>query len=118
MGEFAKQSNKKLLTGRQETTTLVSSAIGLVLEGLEMAYASNMERFRMISSAIFDNPCPFVVRFEKEGHESELIADDIDHALNIQKFWIDRGANYVEIFRVFEYDGSLNPTIGAYRKDA
>jgi len=82
-----------------------------------MTYATNHERFSMIQNAMFDNPCRFVVRFEKEGRESELIADDIDHALNIQKHWIDRGANYVEIFRVFEYDGALNPTIGAYRKE-
>ena len=83
-----------------------------------MAYATNKERFDMIVNSLFDNPCPFVVRFEKDGRESELIADGIDHALNIQKSWIDKGANYVEIFRVFEYDGSLNPTIGAYRKGA
>lgn len=83
-----------------------------------MAYATNKERFDMIVNSTFDNPCPFVVRFEKDDRESELIADDIDHALNIQKSWIDKGANYVEIFRVFEYDGSLNPTIGAYRKGA
>lgn len=83
-----------------------------------MAFATNKERFDMIVNSTFDNPCPFVVRFENEGRESELIADDIDHTLNIQKSWIDKGANYVEIFRVFEYDGSLNPTIGAYRKGA
>ena len=83
-----------------------------------MAFATNKERFDMIVNSTFGNPCPFVVRFEKDGRESELIADDIDHALNIQKSWIDKGANYVEIFRVFEYDGSLNPTIGAYRKGA
>ncbi len=83
-----------------------------------MAYATSKERFDMIVNSTFDNPCPFVVRFEKGGRESELIADDIDHALNIQKSWIDKGASYVEIFRVFEYDGSLNPTIGAYRKGA
>ena len=59
----------------------------------------------------------FVVRFEKGERQSELVADDIDHGLTLQKQWIDAGASYVEIFRVFEYDGKLNPTIGPYYKD-
>lgn len=83
-----------------------------------MAYATNKERFDLIVNSTFDNPCSFVVRFEKNERQSELVADDIDHALDLQKSWIDKGADYVEIFRVFEYDGSLNPTIGAYRKGA
>lgn len=57
----------------------------------------------------------FVVQFEKNGRQSELCADDIDHALTLQKQWIDAGSDYVEIFRVL-HDGTLNPTIGAYRK--
>lgn len=57
----------------------------------------------------------YVVQFRKNGCESELVADDIDHALDLQKSWIDKGADYVEIFRVL-HDGTLNPTIGAYRK--
>lgn len=56
----------------------------------------------------------YVVRFEKNGRQSELCADDVDHALTLQKQWIDAGASYVEIFRVL-YDGTLNSTIGAYR---
>lgn len=55
----------------------------------------------------------FVVRFEKNGRRSEVTADDIDHALNLQASWIEKGANYVEIFRVL-HDGTLNPTIGAH----
>lgn len=57
----------------------------------------------------------FVVQFEKNGRQSELCADDVDHALVLQKQWIDAGSDYVEIFRVLN-DGSLKPTIGGYRK--
>jgi hypothetical protein len=57
----------------------------------------------------------FVVQFEKGGRQSELCADDVDHALVLQKQWIDAGSDYVEIFRVLD-DGSLKPTIGGYRK--
>lgn len=56
----------------------------------------------------------YVVQFIKDGRESELCADDIDHALTLQKQWIDAGSSYVEIFRVL-CDGTLNATIGAYR---
>lgn len=58
----------------------------------------------------------FVVQFKKAGRQSELVADDIDHALVLQRSWIDKGADYVEIFRVLA-DGTLNPTIGAYRRE-
>lgn len=58
----------------------------------------------------------FVVQFEKAGRQSELVADDIDHALTLQRSWIDKGSDYVEIFRVL-HDGTLNPTIGAYRRE-
>lgn len=81
-----------------------------------MSYATDADRKALIESSIGFNMCPFVVRFEKNNRQSELVADDIEHALNIQKKWIDAGADYVEIFRVFEYDGKLNPTIGAYRR--
>ena len=80
-----------------------------------MAYASDADRKALIETSIGFNMCPFVVRFEKNERKSELVADNIDHALLLQKQWIDAGASYVEIFRVFEYDGKLNPTIGAYR---
>lgn len=58
-------------------------------------------------------PLEYVVQFRKGERESEIICDDIDHALRVQKAWIDNGASYVEIFRVL-FDGTLNPTIGAY----
>lgn len=80
-----------------------------------MTYATNEERKALIETSIGLNMCPFVVRFQKGSRSSELVADDIEHALTLQKQWIDAGASYVEIFRVFEYDGSLNPTIGPYR---
>jgi len=78
-----------------------------------MAFASNSERLALNT---MDFSLEYVVRFEKNGRQSELIVDDIEHALNVQKHWIDNSADYVEIFRVL-HDGSLNPTIGAYRKD-
>ena len=81
-----------------------------------MAYATDQERKALIETSIGFDMCPFVVRFEKNGRQSELVANDIDHALDLQKQWIQAGSDYVEIFRVFEYDGKLNPTIGPYRK--
>jgi len=80
-----------------------------------MAYASVSDRAALKASNMAFDQCPFVVRFKKGERESELVADDIDHALMLQKQWIDGGASYVEIFRVF-HDGTLNPTIGAYHK--
>lgn len=60
-----------------------------------------------------DFPAHFVVRFEKDGRQSDLAADDIDHALTLSGEWIKNGANYVEVFRLLD-DGTLNPTIGAH----
>ena len=79
-----------------------------------MAYATNEERKALKNSVIAFDACAFAVRVRHNNRENEIVADDVDHALNIQKDWIDRGAVYVEIFRVFD-DGSLNPTIGGYR---
>lgn len=81
-----------------------------------MAFASVSERLDLINS----NPAfglQYVVRVEKNGRQSELCADDIDHALELQGSWINNHqADYVEIFRVAP-DGNLKPTIGAYRKE-
>lgn len=75
-------------------------------------FASNADRLALRNSnASFG--LDFVVRFEKNGRQSELTADDIDHALTLSGQWIASGANYVEIFRVLD-DGSLNATIGAH----
>ena len=78
-----------------------------------MAYANDAERLALIEANDFG--LDFIVRFSKNGRESELAADDIDHALTLQKQWIDAGSEYVEIFRVLR-DGSLNPTIGPYER--
>lgn len=79
-------------------------------------FASAADRIALRASQSSFDPCPFVVQFEKAGRQSELAADDVDHALTLQRSWIDKGADYVEIFRVL-HDGTLNPTIGAYRKE-
>lgn len=76
-------------------------------------FASASDRLALRASNSSFDPCPFVVRFEKNGRQSEISADDIDHALTLNASWIEKGASYVEIFRVLP-DGSLNPTIGAH----
>jgi hypothetical protein len=76
-------------------------------------FASNECRKELLDSNVAFNACPFVVRFEKAGRQSELVADDIEHALELSAQWINAGANYVEVFRVLQ-DGSLNATIGAH----
>lgn len=76
-------------------------------------FASNSDRLALRAANTSFDACAFVVRFEKNGRQSEICADDIDHALTLNKQWIDAGANYVEIFRVL-HDGSLNATIGAH----
>lgn len=78
-------------------------------------FATNEERFALRSDNAFG--LDFVVRFSKAGRDSEIACDDLDHALAVSAQWIDRGAAYVEIFRVME-DGSLKPTIGAHRVEA
>lgn len=75
-------------------------------------FASASDRIALRASNSSFDPCPFVVRFEKNGRQSELCADDIDHALTLSGHWVSNGANYVEVFRVLD-DGSLNPTIGS-----
>jgi len=58
----------------------------------------------------------FVVRIRKGERESEIVADDIDHALELSGAWIGtHNADYVEIFRVLP-DGELNPTIGPFNR--
>ena len=79
-------------------------------------FASAADRIALRASQASFDPCPLVVQFEKASRQSELAADDVDHALTLQRSWIDKGADYVEIFRVL-HDGTLNPTIGAYRKE-
>lgn len=74
-----------------------------------MAFASSAERAALRST---DFPLEFVLRVRKNGRESEIACDDLDHALELSGQWAKvHGAEYVEIFRVLP-DGSLNPTIG------
>ena len=83
-----------------------------------MAYATDAERKALKESNTSFDACAFVVRVSKAGRESELVADSVDHALALSGDWIvSHDAEYVEIFRVL-HDGTLNPTIGAYRKEA
>lgn len=79
-------------------------------------FASASDRLALRASNSSFDPCPFVVRFEKNGRQSELACDSVDHALEVNKQWIDAGAEYVEIFRVL-HDGELNPTLGGYRSN-
>lgn len=76
-------------------------------------FASVSDRLALRNSNIAFDACPFVVRFEKNGRQSEITADDVDHALTLNKQWIDADANYVEIFRVLS-DGTLKATLGAH----
>lgn len=77
-------------------------------------FASNADRLAALTTS--QPKLQFVVRFTKNGRDSELAAESIGHALAINAQWIESGAEYVEIFRVLK-DGSLNPTIGAHRKE-
>ena len=43
-----------------------------------MSYATDAERKALIETSIGFNMCPFVVRFEKNNRQSELVADDIE----------------------------------------
>lgn len=77
-----------------------------------MAYATDSERLALVNSSDFD--VPFVVRFSKNGRESELTADDFEHAYELAMSWKHtHGADYVEMFRVDQKDGSLYGGIGA-----
>lgn len=76
-------------------------------------FASNADRLALRNSNASFDACPLVIRFEKNGRQSELCADDVDHALSINAQWIASDANYVETFRVLD-DGSLKPTLGAH----
>ena len=78
-----------------------------------MAYATNQERLDLVNSSLAFNSCPFVVRFRTNRGESEIACDDFDHAYNTAMDWKKRGADYVEMFRVNENDGSLYGGIGA-----
>jgi len=78
-----------------------------------MAYATDAERFALVQSSAIFSACPFVVRVKTQHGESEIACDDFDHAFGTAYDWKRRGAEYVEMFRVCEHDGSLFGGIGA-----
>lgn len=77
-----------------------------------MAFATNAERFALISN-LDHKGCPFVVRVRTWRGESEIACNDFEHAFDTAHDWKKRGAEYVEMFRVCEHDGSLYGGIGA-----
>lgn len=79
-----------------------------------MAFASNADRLALVKSVSDFNACPFVVRVRTKRGESEIACDDFDHAFDTAADWKKRGAEYVEMFRVDETDGSLYGGIGAF----
>lgn len=79
-----------------------------------MAFASNSDRLALVNSSLAFNACPFVVRVRTSRGESEIACDDFDHAFDTAHDWKKRGAEYVEMFRVNEKDGSLYGGIGAF----
>lgn len=79
-----------------------------------MAFASNADRFALVQSSLAFNACPFVVRVRTACGESEIACDDFEHAFDTAHDWKQRGAEYVEMFRVCEHDGSLFGGIGAF----
>lgn len=80
-------------------------------------FASIQDRLDLRASNASFDACPFVVRFTKNGRDSEIACDDLEHALEVNAQWIESGSEYVELFRVNE-DGSLKSTLGATVKEA
>lgn len=80
-------------------------------------FASTQDRIALRASNASFDACPFVVRFTKNGRNSEIACDDLDHALTVNAQWIASGAEYVELFRVND-DGTLKATLGATMKEA
>lgn len=78
-----------------------------------MAFATDAERLALVKSSTTFNGCPFVVRVRTSRGESEIACDDFEHAYNTAMDWKARDAEYVEMFRVCEHDGSLFGGIGA-----
>lgn len=77
-----------------------------------MAYATDTERLELVNANLAFG-LQFVVRVEKTGRQSELPADDVDHALALSGAWLTaHGADYVEVFRVDQNTGALIATLG------
>lgn len=79
-----------------------------------MAFATDAERLALVNSNSSFNACPFVVRIRTARGESEIACDDFEHAFDTAHDWKKRNAEYVEMFRVDETDGSLYGGIGAF----
>lgn len=79
-----------------------------------MAFATNSERLALVKSSVAFNACPFVVRLRTWRGESEIACNDFEHAFDTAMTWKHtHKAEYVEMFRVCEHDGSLYGGIGA-----
>lgn len=79
-------------------------------------FASNSDRLALVNSVSSFNACRFAVRFSKNGRDSELHFSDgeFENAFDTAHAWKHvHGAEYVEMFRVDEKDGSLYGGIGA-----
>lgn len=76
-------------------------------------FASDADRLALINSSLAFNACSFVVRVRTARGESEIACDDFEHAFDTAHDWKKRGAEYVEMFRVNEKDGSLFGGVGA-----
>ncbi len=77
-----------------------------------MAFASDADRFAFIQGSPAYG-LPFVVRLRTWRGESEIFCDDFEHAYETAMSWKHtHGAEYVEMFRVCEHDGSLYGGIG------
>lgn len=78
-----------------------------------MAFATDADRKELIASQSTFG-VPFVVRVRTARGESEIACDDFEHAFNTAYDWKQRDAEYVEMFRVNQQDGSLYGGIGAF----
>lgn len=80
-------------------------------------FASNSDRLALVNSVSSFNACRFAVRFRKGERESELHFSDgeFEAAFDTAHAWKHvHGAEYSEMFRVDETDGSLMGGIGEF----
>lgn len=77
-----------------------------------MAFASDADRKALVDSNVAFAP-QFAVRVRKNKRESEFPADDFEHAYDLAMAWKHHhSAEYVEIFRIDQSNGSLSGGIG------
>lgn len=78
-----------------------------------MAFATPEDRVALLQG---DFPSSFTVQIvTRTGHEVELAADGVKHALYISADWMERGAHSTEIFRILP-DGTLNLIISCMER--